>query len=144
MKNLLILVTITFMLLLSCSVNERKLDEMKFRNDICYYDNEETPYTGKVLDFYEGGSKKLEANYKKGKLHGLEITWYENGNKKAEVNFKDGMHHGLKTVWYEHGRKQVEVNFENDQPVGKIKSWKYKFIEEGKVKSGEIPPLNEK
>lgn len=124
MKNLLIIVTLLLMFILSCSKKDRKLDEVNFRNDICYIISEETPYTGKVYDNYKDAKRKMEANYKNGKLDGLRIEWYENGQKKAEENFKNGKLNGLKTIWYESGEKQGEVSFENDVPVGKMKFWR--------------------
>jgi len=38
----------------------------------------------------ENGKKKMESNYKDGKIIGLQVIWHENGQKSEEVNYKDG------------------------------------------------------
>ena len=82
----------------------------------------DTPYTGKQITYFNG-QKKEEANFKDGKLDGLQVAWYENGQKWSEINFKDGKENGLKTTWYENGQKQSEINFKNGEPEGLGFAW---------------------
>ena len=60
-------------------------NELKFigeDDEIAYLSGEDTPFTGKVEDFYDNGQKVEEGNYKDGKLEGLYTSWYENGQKR--------------------------------------------------------------
>ena len=56
---------------------------------LAYLLDEDTPFTGKVEDFYDNGQKVEEGNYKDGKLEGLYNSWYENGQKREESNWRD-------------------------------------------------------
>ena len=58
-------------------------------DEIAYLSGEDTPFTGKVEDFYDNGQKVEEGNYKDGKLDGLYTSWYENGQKREESNWRD-------------------------------------------------------
>ena len=53
-------------------------------DEIAYLSGEDTPFTGKVEDFYDNGQKVEEGNYKDGERDGLWISWYENKQKKME------------------------------------------------------------
>ena len=49
-------------------VKEEKLEK---RRGVFYLSNSDTPYTGKVIEFYENGQKETEVNFKGGKQNGL-------------------------------------------------------------------------
>jgi len=53
--------------------------------------------------WYENGKKRLEATYKNGVRHGLDLLWYENGQLMRKIKFKDGLKHGVERVWLEDG-----------------------------------------
>jgi antitoxin component YwqK of YwqJK toxin-antitoxin module len=72
--------------------------------------NSDKPYTGKIIDSFKNGGKKLEFNIKNGKPHGLSTQWYENGKMQAKANNRDGKHDGLAERWYENGKKADEAN----------------------------------
>jgi antitoxin component YwqK of YwqJK toxin-antitoxin module len=36
-------------------------------------------------------SKKLEGNYKDGKVHGMKTEWQENGYKMSETRYENGV-----------------------------------------------------
>ena len=84
--------------------------------------------------FYMPGRKKLEGNYKDGKLDGTFTIWYKNGQKKAETNYKDGKADGKHTEWYENGQKEREGNHRKSKAEGKWTFW----LENGQVESERI------
>ena len=99
-------------------------EELEYRKDIWYLKGSDTPYTGKVFQFYKNGQKWLETNYKDGKLDGLSESWHENGKKASEVNYKDGKQDGLSVGFHENGQKWREVNWEDGELVeGSEKFW---------------------
>ena len=51
----------------------------------------ETPKHELRTEYFENGAKKIEENYKDGRLHGEWAEWYENGQKKQEGNYTDGI-----------------------------------------------------
>ena len=94
-------------------------DKLEWRgeapNDIAYHEG--TPFTGRVEDFYKNGQKETEANYKDGKLDGLETEWYENGQKADEANYKDGKL-WTAVVWKPNGEKCPVTNVKDGDGVG--------------------------
>ena len=85
--------------------------------------SDDASYTGESFELYPNGEFKTKANFKDGKLDGLQVAWHENGQKWSEINFKDGKENGLKTTWYENGQKQSEINFKNGEPEGLGFAW---------------------
>jgi antitoxin component YwqK of YwqJK toxin-antitoxin module len=120
-----ILLTLFVALLMVGCGEEQPVDYSKLqdRDGIMYLPNEETPFNGRAEDFYWTGQKKLEANYKDGKLDGLWTLWYINGQKKREGNSKDGKEDGLWTQWYLNGQKNEESNWKAGKPMS-AKGWK--------------------
>ena len=49
------------------------------------------PFTGVGFDVYSNGLMMFEANYKNGKLDGLDKGWYEDGRLEYSFNWKDGI-----------------------------------------------------
>ena len=51
----------------------------KVGNQLAYLSSQDTPFTGKAVDYYSNGQKKKEVNYKAGKPDGLwtEGKWGE-------------------------------------------------------------------
>jgi antitoxin component YwqK of YwqJK toxin-antitoxin module len=88
-KILIIAYTSLFCLLtLSCS-KEIEMSKLENRHGVFYEPNQEKPYTGKVLEYYDNGQKKVEGTFKDGKREGFSIFWDKNGQKQVEENFKD-------------------------------------------------------
>ena len=117
--------------------------ELEFRgfDKIAYHKG--SPYTGKVIIYYENGKKEKEANYKDGKLDGLHVFWHENGQKSWEGNYKDGKEDGLLVEWYENGEKMQEGNWKDGERDG-LSVWRYingqKMTEEN-FKDGKMDGL---
>src|SRR5665647_1899522 len=79
-------------------------NEVKINNNLFYYENEKTPYTGKCELFYQNGNKSEELSIRDGKYNGPTVSFYENGKKSHEVNYKQGIPDGrcLSSVSYTH------------------------------------------
>jgi len=95
----------------------RVIDSSKIQrsisNGIVYCMHEGQPFTGIVMDRYENGQKKGEANLKDGKQDGKMIAWFETGQKKREWNFKDGKLDGKVTKWNANGQIESEENYKD-------------------------------
>ncbi len=61
------------------------------RKGISYEAGKNEPFTGKAIDFYGNGQKKLEYNYRNGRQHGHSLFWYPNGQKAVHITFKKGI-----------------------------------------------------
>ena len=73
---------------------EKVVTDLQDRGGVKYEKNTEEPFTGKYMKYYGDGQKKLEENYKGGKLEGFSTGWFENGQKHWEGNYKDGKKDG--------------------------------------------------
>ena len=117
---------VTFIFALSCSESGREIDAEKLqkRGDGIYYAiNEEEPYSGKVVEFYDRGRKKSEQTFKNGKFHGLTTTWDFHGQKKSEVGYENGMKSGPYRIWYGKGQLEVEGTYKDGKEDGKWVFW---------------------
>jgi len=56
-------------------INEKQLQN---RNEVYYEINQPTPYTGKIVNYYENCQIETKENYKDGKKEGKTIKYYEN------------------------------------------------------------------
>ena len=86
--------------------------KLRDRNGVMYLPNEETPFTGRGKKFHENGQKKVEINFKDGKLDGLWTRWYESGQKNAEGNWKDNKLMSAK-AWKPNGEKCPVTNLQD-------------------------------
>ncbi len=65
-------------------------EQLEIRDNIAYLPNEDTPFTGKHLEYHPNGKKYIEIKYKDGKKNGLVIMWDEYEHKVGEINYADG------------------------------------------------------
>ncbi len=167
MKNtILILISL---LVFTGVIEGKEVTYLEYRGGIGYEVNSEVGYTGKYVQWYENGQKKIfeenyvdgeldglgiwwyangqkgsEENYKGGELDGLHTSWHENGQKKSERNYKGGERDGLQTYWYENGQKKYEKNYKDGELDG-LGIWWYengqKWYEEN-YKDGEREGLH--
>jgi antitoxin component YwqK of YwqJK toxin-antitoxin module len=123
MKNIIYIVCLG--LLLVSSVDAREVSYLQDRNGVMYEPNQETPYTGKYVSYWDDdqGQKSEESNLKDGKYVGLTTSWYQNGQKETEGKFKDGEQDGLWTIWYENGQKNGEGYYKEGELDGLWTSW---------------------
>ncbi|MCS5423083.1 MULTISPECIES: hypothetical protein [Psychrilyobacter] len=62
-------------------------EQLHYKNGVYYEINKETPYTGKVIGYYENGQIRAKSNWKDGKRNGEGIYYYENGQIKDIKKF---------------------------------------------------------
>ena len=86
-------------------------------SQLTYIPNQDTPFTGKAVDFYINGQKIEEVNYKDGKMDGLQTDWYENGQKGSEAIYKDGKAYGLWISYNEDGTEQGRATYKDGERV---------------------------
>jgi len=112
-------------------MEEKEVTSLQDRGGVKYEINSEVGFTGKYVESYKDGQKKVEKHYKDGKLDGLSTHWDENGQKDNEANYKNGEFEGLWTKWYENGKKKEEENYKD----GKREGLKTKWDENGQKES---------
>jgi len=69
---------------------DRVIGKINYRYGNAYAPGESTPFTGKLIEFYKNGNKKLEINYRDGVHFGTTTTYFENGNKNLESYWENG------------------------------------------------------
>ena len=80
------------------SVLEKKETDSKAKN-------------GAVETHYGNGQLESRANYKDGKLDGIQEFWNENGQQLSRTNYKNGKRDGLREAWHDNGQLAVKVNY---------------------------------
>ena len=79
---------------------------------------------GHATFWYKNGQRKLEFNVREGVREGMAYEWHRNGSLKAKAKYKDNNRHGLATTYYENGVKKSVIRFINDIRQEKsIKEW---------------------
>ncbi len=71
--------------------------EIEVLNSIAFVKNEQDPYSGKVVGYYNTGNKKSEGTYKNGVRDGLWTIWYNNGQRHSEKKLREGQRVGIWT-----------------------------------------------
>ena len=153
MKRLLFISVLLFASLL---YSQRKFDinNLIDSGGLKYAPNDDEPYTGKVLDFYENGQKKFDGNYRKGLMNGEWTYYHENGKFHAQGRFIDGDgsnssessgipfngRTGRWSFWYENGKKKSEGTYNDGEIDGKWTEWfeNGQLSEEETFKDGEL------
>ena len=97
--------------------------QLQDRNGTKFEINQETPFTGKVVGFFENKQRRFEANYRDGKADGSESHWFDNGQKAREAGHKNGLAEGVTTTWFRNGQKSEEISFAAGQRHGSSRAW---------------------
>ena len=120
MKAILLSLLVISSSLLCAAPKVVSFDKIQYRikdgSKLAYIPNQETPFTGKAVDFYKNGQKEKEGNYTDGKLEGLRTLWYENEQKQEDWNFKDGKLISAE-VWKPNGEKCPVTNVKDGNGV---------------------------
>ena len=74
-------------------------------------------------EWYPGGVKKGERNWKDGLTEGAVVYFHPNGRKSYEANYSNGKKSGFATVWYMSGQKQWQTTFRNGKTNGRWREW---------------------
>ncbi len=117
---------VMFIFSLSCSESNREIksEHLQKRGDGLYYAiNEEKPYSGKVVEFYKSGQKRMELTFKNGKLHGLSTRWVSNGQKKSEIGYRNAEQTGPYRTWYKNGQQEKEGAYKAGKEDGPWVFW---------------------
>ena len=125
MKTIFTVIILSVGLFISCSEREISKEKLLERNGIFYAVNEEKPYTGKAIEYYLSGQKKLEITYKNGKQDGVETFWTKNGHKRSEHTYKDGKRDGDWIEWYANGQKVSKSTYKDGKQNGVSTEWHY-------------------
>ena len=81
------------------------------------------PFTGFMVERYDGGALKSRSGLAAGVLEGLSEGWYPNGQKQIEERFQAGLSHGLRTKWHENGQRQSQAHVLNGKLCGLFERW---------------------
>ena len=74
---------------------------------VWYLRDEQTLFTGWMKYEYDGGLISL-SQYKEGRKNGTSLRWdSKTGQKEVEAQYKDGKMHGLQSVWQKNGIYKV-------------------------------------
>lgn len=124
------MVTLLFILGLFCSKSgggsgrEINSEQLQKRGDGLFYAvNEEKPYSGKVVELYKSGQKKIEQTFSNGKLHGLTTSWNSDGQKEEETSYQNGAQTGPYRTWYDNGQQKSEGVYKEGKEEGKWTFW---------------------
>jgi antitoxin component YwqK of YwqJK toxin-antitoxin module len=115
--------------------DDNKIEENS-REKRVYYDNRdlkihcfyETPNQEKVIKrihYYQqndGAGKKLEENYRSGKLHGTIKSWNSSGKITEEIKYKYGERDGLCKRWDNEGYLKATDLYKNGDTIISLKS----------------------
>ncbi|MBX2819625.1 MAG: toxin-antitoxin system YwqK family antitoxin [Rhodothermaceae bacterium] len=111
-----------------------------------YY--EDTPFTGRAVNYfgnghlaevteyvdgkreggierwYPSGQKSFKGQYIQNRRHGVVQTWWQNGTLRSESNYITGVPHGIQRQWYESGALFKELHLDNGQEAGLQRAWR--------------------
>jgi len=106
------------------AIDEKKLQKRGEPGEEQYFrPNEQTPYTGWAKNMRDNGQIEMLAQFKDGKIDGLQARWHRNGQKKGECAYKDGKVDGLETWWYPNGQKKTERTYKDYKLITAV-AWK--------------------
>jgi antitoxin component YwqK of YwqJK toxin-antitoxin module len=104
------------------------------RGSLRYKSNEDSPYTGMIVDKYDNGQKRSEAYMVDGRIEGLFTEWNENGQKEGETNFVDGLDISMVTyAWYDNGQMSGEVHLVIDRGRERFEGLWTQWYESGQM-----------
>ena len=122
-KNIIItFIILTFFTLIGHG-NVIDESDLNYRNDKYYEVNSDTPYTGKIVSYYENGQLEYLENYKDGVAHGLCEGYYENGQLSYSENYKNDYPHGLCKGYYENGQLEYSENYKDGELHGLLEHY---------------------
>jgi hypothetical protein len=93
-------------------------EQLQERNGLKYEVNSQTPFTGKVIDYYENKTKKSEDLYKEG--HFVEgKSWNEKSQLLTETHSSNDQIE-TKKVWWDNGQLKRDLHFAKGNIDAKI------------------------
>ncbi len=118
--------------------------QLQDRNGTSHEINQELPYTGSVVGFYQNQQKRIESNYQAGHLHGVETLWFDHGQKQRQTPWLDGKIQGEQTTWHRTGQKESTADYVQGRRHGTFRAWYVdgKLREETPYQDGETHGLS--
>ncbi len=100
---------------------------------------ETAPFTGWMLEYYEGGEVKSRSAIEAGRLNGLSEGWYPDGQLQVREMYRDGVAHGTRTRWYRDGGMESEAEIVAGELHGVLRRWHPNGVlaEKTEMKEGE-------
>ena len=117
MKNTL-LVLLSLIMIVSCSVKEVTADKIVEREGLFYEINTVTPFTGLIVGNNEQGEMVFRNSVKKGIFEGPSEYFHDNGQVMFKDNYYQGKLHGPTKGFDENGVLDLEGVYENGKPIG--------------------------
>ena len=105
------------------------LKQMVVKNEVWIWND--TPYSGKYIDYYNSGKIQNEGTLLNGLLNGELTVYFKNGNKKSISNYKDGKLHG---VWRDYYPNGVLMN-SRKYTDGKVTGYDTSYFVNGQIMS---------
>jgi len=104
-----------FLLLTSCgTVGDLSRPDFIMRPDgLHIHPQTGQPYSG-TFDYSNQGSR-FKGSIVNGRREGLFSEWYPGGQKKVEYNYRNNRKHGRARSWFTSGQLRTDITFENDQ-----------------------------
>jgi len=127
MKNVIMLLMVACGLLFSSRAAAQVL--LKVENSK-YFDTNHNLYTGKYIEYYENGSKRIEMTILNGELDSTTILYYPDGKVQEIRNYKNGLIHGVWISYNAKGIKIAEACYNMEKKDGK---WQI-FHDEGRLR----------
>ncbi|HOK52465.1 MAG TPA: toxin-antitoxin system YwqK family antitoxin [Bacteroidales bacterium] len=121
------LLTLAFLLLLVDQASGQVL--LKVENSK-YFDTNHNLYTGKYIEYYENGNKRIEMTIRNGELDSTTILYFPDGKIQEIRNYKNGLMHGRWITYNAKGVKIAEANYSYEKKDGK---WQI-FDDEGRLR----------
>lgn len=90
-------------------------------NNVAYLINQDTPFSGQTQAFYAvvdeknynvPGSKKLDLNFKNGRIDGQMMSWYSDGQKESQTIWVDGKLKKIVMRWDWNGVSRPDLTSE--------------------------------
>ncbi len=97
--------------------------QLQDRNGTAHEMNQDEPYTGVVVGFYQNQQKRIESHYQAGHLHGTETTWFEHGQRQRQTPWQQGRIQGEQTTWHRNGQKESTADYAQGRRHGLYRAW---------------------
>lgn len=89
---------------------------------IYYYDG--NPYSGKLIEVDSQNNCTGEIELIDGLKHGRSVYYFQDGSIKRTAEYKKGVYHGLVVQYFENGTMFSRFNYVNGQEQGRQQMWK--------------------
>lgn len=100
MRQITLILLLIFVSNAHASRVEVTLDQLKSVNGVRYIEESGNPFSGRAVDYYDTGGKRLQVEFRNGVKHGKETAWYEDGQIKYMVRYNQGKPQGMGSSWH--------------------------------------------